>query len=53
LSEEVAIEWLDAGELKDRSKIPLSEYDKKDDIADSINMLRAHLIQGELQSPLE
>jgi hypothetical protein len=43
LSSNLALEWLDseAGQLNDVSDVPLSEYSKKDDIADAINMLRA------------
>jgi Holliday junction resolvasome RuvABC endonuclease subunit len=47
LSVKMALEWLiqvtEAGEIIDISETPLSQYEKQDDIADAINMLRTHL----------
>jgi hypothetical protein len=40
LSVDLALKWLDSGEVYDDSGLKLSDYDKKDDIADAINMLR-------------
>jgi hypothetical protein len=43
LSVKLALEWLESGEVIDCAETPLSEFRKKDDIADAINMLRAFI----------
>jgi hypothetical protein len=40
LSTELALKWLQSGEVFDDSGMKLIEYEKKDDIADAINMVR-------------
>jgi hypothetical protein len=40
LSVDLALKWLENLDVKDDSEKKLSEYDKQDDIADAINMLR-------------
>jgi hypothetical protein len=40
LSTELALKWLESGEVYDDSGMKLREYEKKDDIADAINMVR-------------
>jgi hypothetical protein len=40
LSVELALKWLDSGVVYDDSGMKLSEYEKQDDIADAINMVR-------------
>jgi hypothetical protein len=44
LSSRLALEWLTT--VQDCSQTPLSDYQKQDDIADAINMLRAYLISS-------
>jgi hypothetical protein len=46
LSTNMALEWLNLNTYEDVSDIPLSQYAKKDDIADAINMLRAFIETG-------
>jgi hypothetical protein len=47
LSTRLALEWLTT--QQDCSQTLLSDYQKQDDIADAINMLRAYLISSELE----
>jgi hypothetical protein len=51
LSSQLALNWLAETFVSDHSEMRLSEYQKKDDIADAINMLRAFLITHAYHTP--